>query len=474
VIRISACILVLALVSAARPDEGRKPAADPVELVFFDRDRFIRVELLAEVEGKAVSAIWNETFARILGFFDRDGNGLLDAKEAARLPSALALRQSMNTGFTPPIGDAPAFADLDADTDSKVTLDELAAHYRSAGLGNVQIGVGRLPAGRELSNALLTRLDVDGDGRVAEAEWKNAAEALKKLDANSDELIGAGELLPKTIYPGAAGTTRLTPPRAGTPAPESLAKFPFALLPKDRGDRRWADESARRNPAFQSSALLKARQCQPDARWTIRLEKAGEPDRVAASSPGLRVEAWPVAGKATEAFASARRRLTAAFGTKDLAWLVPFADRNADGILDRDEFDAWLALQEQIMREHVYLTLLDDGSLFELLDADHDGALSVRELRTAWRRLVECKVVADGAYDPKKVPRVILAPMSRGYPKTIACAVKRGPAWFQAMDKNGDGDVSRLEFTGPGDVFDKLDSDRDGLLTPQEAGKAKP
>jgi hypothetical protein len=40
------------------------------------------------------------------------------------------------------------------------------------------------------------------------------------------------------------------------------------------------------------------------------------------------------------------------------------------------------------------------------------------------------------------------------------------------MDRNGDGYVSRREFTGPADVFNRLDLDRDGLLSAEEADRA--
>jgi hypothetical protein len=37
------------------------------------------------------------------------------------------------------------------------------------------------------------------------------------------------------------------------------------------------------------------------------------------------------------------------------------------------------------------------------------------------------------------------------------------------MDRNRDGDVSRREFLGPRDQFDRLDRDNDGLIDPDEA-----
>jgi hypothetical protein len=47
-----------------------------------------------------------------------------------------------------------------------------------------------------------------------------------------------------------------------------------------------------------------------------------------------------------------------------------------------------------------------------------------------------------------------------------------GPAWFRRMDRNRDGDVSRREFFGSREQFDRLDRDGDGLISPAEADAA--
>lgn len=44
-----------------------------------------------------------------------------------------------------------------------------------------------------------------------------------------------------------------------------------------------------------------------------------------------------------------------------------------------------------------------------------------------------------------------------------------GPQWFRRMDRNQDRDVSAREFLGPIAVFEKLDTDNDGLLSADEA-----
>lgn len=478
-------VAALGLCPAAEPAPAKRDAV-PVELVLLGEEKLARVELRVEVGGTPVSAIWDQTFARLFAFFDRNGDGVLDAKEAALLPSARSLRQAMGNGFTPPVGAAPTFAELDRDNDGKATPDELTAHYRANGVGNVQIGVGRLPATAELTAALLKHLDADGDGKVTEKEWKAAADVLKKLDKNDDELIGAGELVPKAVYPGAAGTVLLTPPGAAGAAPEAITKLPLVLLPPDAKDTHWAAEIARRNTHFKASELPAWRKQTADTRWVAKLtDKPRGTERFAFTGDRVRVDGWVAGGKVNEALASARKQIVAQLDAPEpddgtggrrrgggLAWLVPIADRDGDGKLDRKKLDSWLDLQAQLARGQVLLTVLDGGGLFELLDTNHDGALSVRELRNAWDRVKDANCATAGAFDPKKLPRVLLVAASHGYPQTLALDVRRGPAWFRAMDRNGDGDVSRREFSGPPEVFDKLDLDKDGLLDAEEASRA--
>ena len=45
------------------------------------------------------------------------------------------------------------------------------------------------------------------------------------------------------------------------------------------------------------------------------------------------------------------------------------------------------------------------------------------------------------------------------------------PLWFQKMDRNADGDLSRTEFFGPKAAFLKLDADGDGLVSVEEAAR---
>jgi hypothetical protein len=139
----------------------------------------------------------------------------------------------------------------------------------------------------------------------------------------------------------------------------------------------------------------------------------------------------------------------------------------------------------------VFLAVADRGpTLFEFLDADHDGRLSQRELRSAWARLAEWDTGREGYITRAKVPMQFQLILSYGQPRPLgnvadnsggvpdparvarATAPPRGPVWFRKMDRNGDGDVSRREFLGSPELFRKIDTDGDGLISLEEAEKA--
>jgi hypothetical protein len=127
-------------------------------------------------------------------------------------------------------------------------------------------------------------------------------------------------------------------------------------------------------------------------------------------------------------------------------------------------------------------------TLFQLLDENNDGRLGVRELRTAWGRLVPLEPVLPGE-KAEVVTRAAIQPavsirvsrfldrvyaqrpanfIVRGNPNQTAVPQK-GPLWFRKMDRNADGDISRLEFLGTREEFEAIDTDRDDLISLTEA-----
>jgi Ca2+-binding EF-hand superfamily protein len=450
-----------------------------------------RLSLQIEIGGRSVPAIWDETFAKLFAFHDRDENGSLDRAEAGSLPSPFALRQVLWGQFATFSGAASLFAEVDLNADDKISGDELADYYRRAGLGGALVAIGRPAATEQMTDAILKHLDTNNDGHVSEAEGKLAAESLGKLDQNDDELIGPGELVENATYPGATGSMLLTAPkidwnsiptspdgtknsRDGIPIDKTL---PFIVLPQRPSEAPTANRINARATTWRISIGE-----QTLTQHTIAIDN-------------LRIELRSDAGKLTDQTAAARKRFAAFFAEHDLNSdgildekelsatrigqlkpLAEVADRNSDGCLSEQELTTWLDLQAHIAKGHVLLTMIDRGhGLYELLDADHDGSLSVRELRSVWVRLKTASCVTGDRFDRAKLPRCFLATVSHGHPVTaIGKPTHFAPDWFTAMDRNGDGDVSRLEFLGSASEFRKLDRDQDGLIDITESNQAAP
>jgi Ca2+-binding EF-hand superfamily protein len=165
-------------------------------------------------------------------------------------------------------------------------------------------------------------------------------------------------------------------------------------------------------------------------------------------------------------------------------------DRDGDGMLYEKEVIAYLDkiedLQTRALESCAALNVSDQGKgLFDLLDANRDGQLGLRELRQAAKLLESLDLDKDGFISRAEIPKSFQLAVSRGPaggingPFRIATPAvlpgqprqvpARGPVWFQKMDKNHDGDVSPREFLGTEEEFKKIDKDGDGLISPEEA-----
>ncbi len=128
-------------------------------------------------------------------------------------------------------------------------------------------------------------------------------------------------------------------------------------------------------------------------------------------------------------------------------------DRNGDGYVTLNEWP------------------LDEAS-FRIVDRDHDGRLSPGEL-------LQPSILRDQP-EPYQLPRLefhhaphrdqtaqgagIVPPERVWNPR----ATPRDQVRFELLDRDHNGSLSRGEWTGPSITFDRLDVNRDGVITPSE------
>jgi Ca2+-binding EF-hand superfamily protein len=171
-------------------------------------------------------------------------------------------------------------------------------------------------------------------------------------------------------------------------------------------------------------------------------------------------------------------------------------DRDGDGKLFEKEIIAYLdrmkTLQECAVSSCASLSYKDQGrGLFDLVDANSDGRLGVREMRQMVKLIDQLDRDGDGQISRAEVPHKYRVDVRRGpslgnqfAPRAVVVRKlgtinqpdlpeRSGPLWFRRMDRNHDGDVSRREFLGTDEQFRKIDRDGDGLISLEEANRAE-
>jgi len=173
-----------------------------------------------------------------------------------------------------------------------------------------------------------------------------------------------------------------------------------------------------------------------------------------------------------------------------LAGLKDLIDRDGDGKIYLKELIAFADRQQEAARSRLVVTTADQGrAIFGILDLDRDRRLGAREVMRTVDRVMSWDGDGDGRVTPDEIPYHFQVTIARSglaglggaganpaAPRPMVATRPAGsavgPEWFQKMDRNHDGDISRREFLGPRDQFERLDRDKDGLIDPDEARAA--
>ena len=142
--------------------------------------------------------------------------------------------------------------------------------------------------------------------------------------------------------------------------------------------------------------------------------------------------------------------------------LLKRGDSNKNGKLDAEE------LRDLVQKLQPLAGLgIVNPERFKQLDKDGDGKVSKAEFPGAAPLFDRFDLDKDGQISPAEVDKFREAnpQAAMSLPGPFA------PERLKAMDKDGDGKISRAEFTGPAPAFDRADADKDGFVTAAEIAK---
>ena len=330
-------------------------------------------------------------------------------------------------------------------------------------------------------------LDGDRNGHLSTEEFSSAVERLINADSDADEVVEVSEL---RRFTGNNATA------TGASIAKAVARTTRRLLVTVGDHTDWNDLYVSVTELYATGGSLVADECEVSADLIERMDAndnqvwdADETSRLQEITPdltllvrlgkgddsqlGLSVEQLSSAyGAADEILHTSEDSMMVELGRCHLELSAAQPGGSGSAALDQvaigavvDGYPIWRHLDRNNDRR---LSLRECKSLrayLDLQDKNQDGELTSHELALPMRVCVTLGPLVDQILRNPAPPVAI--PTQEGENTTA-------PPWFALMDINKDGDLSRGEFLGTRDQFQRLDQDRDGLLSVEEVKQFDP
>lgn len=303
-------------------------------------------------------------------------------------------------------------------------------------------------------------LDSDRDGIITGGELANAVTAFEKCDFNRNDIVEYTELAIVATDPEFRLAEHSGPGKLIFRVPDEksavamyrriAARYP----PTERGAQRVLPRfDVNANGRLDTEELAVLRAAKPDLSFTMTFNS----DDPAAS----RIE---VTGAGTTLSAASVSEAIGSISVPIGGTTVVFSAVQSD------------------TSDQISIGAVNDGyPILPVIDPNEDGRFTIRERRGLLESLLKFDKNLDGSLSRDETQATIrvcfglgplvhqeLIALRQVNPKSKTPVVT-GPDWFVRMDRNRDNDVSPNEFPGQKSHFAELDTDRDALVSAQEA-----
>ena len=530
--RLWPCLLILIFA-------GTLTAAEPAtegsqrRCILFLSDGPLHLEVDVTLDGISLAEHRRRFLDELFKRCDLDGDELLTIEERENSCLLMFGRQRYDNEFLRSLGQSRTETRADIERNLE-RFGDLVRYRQDDSIANGDADV-------------LLVIDTDGDGVIDRSEMRLAVAHVAARDRNLDRCVTLSEFRKLEPAPtqiplfSVATTSPLPNEPVEAPAVPIFFDVRNIMLPMrmmdfyDRnGDReltaeelglpavRFAVLDQDASGRISEAELRQVGQLPVDLNWHIELGSADKSDRHELGE-NVTVETQPqrefrfkrnaatitfttaVEDPVEDALANARRRFrdldadgSGALDIREASldghfqrlWFQK-TDHDGDGLVTLPELEAYVKAICDFTSLSCELTLFDLGAgFFEMLDANQDGRISVRELRKIEETLVahadperqEITPAALGRQYVLSVGRPAFQLFSASQPSAarppfLKARRVQGPAWFQKLDRNADGDLTYLsddrqyppEFVyGIEDAL-RMDVDRDGLISVEEA-----
>lgn len=340
----------------------------------------------------------------------------------------------------------------DTDRDDKVSLPEMPA-FLSRGLSRVAAIV--VTEGNAESRASpWGKLDTNGDYTLDAQEYAAVPMSILGLDRNGDRVVDAQESQADVVQTQMGSSMLAESNMLQIPSDEKahsqfaqrvMTYYTFlAELPRDQWggwtNEKWTEVDLDSNAKLSKKEIQKLVSLESDVTFRIQLASTTDDPSSKNSSGRLTIDLPSVNEKVDEKIKS-----TARWQSSSALFLVSVSDTYGDSLKSAVRQQLQAALQNVQLQAAFRTQLQLSEGAFEVLDADQDEKLSDDEFENAWRWMT---AIRNSRVELKW--NVVASP------------------WFHLLDQDGNGRVTEVEVAEFLAKKERLDPNRDGMVTPNE------